>query len=141
MVGFSQILIFVSLNSSPAQSRLHVKKNYCIAFLRVLASLRISMKEKTRKKTISIIFRLSAYVDSACWHTKKAKKKNFKKSSKTYFSKIFMNYQDRRERETRRGGGPGKFFFHVKSENIKSFHVMNIWKFGLFIEQDISDKK
>ena len=35
----------------------------------------------------------------------------------------------------------GKYFFHVKSENIKSLHVINICDFGLFIKQDISDKK
>ena len=31
--------------------------------------------------------------------------------------------------------------FHVKLENIKSLHVINIWDFGLFIEQDMNDKK
>ena len=33
-----------------------------------------------------------------------------------------------------------KFFFHVKSENIKYLHVNNMWDFSLFFEQDISDK-
>ena len=32
-------------------------------------------------------------------------------------------------------------FFHVKLKNIKSLHVINICDFGLFIEQDKSDKK
>ena len=32
-------------------------------------------------------------------------------------------------------------FFHVKLENIKSLHVIKIRDFGLFIEQDINDKK
>ena len=48
-------------------------------------------------------------------------------------------------RERGAGGGARileqKSIFHVKSENIKSLHVINIWDFGLFIEQDISDKK
>ena len=34
-----------------------------------------------------------------------------------------------------------KFFFHVKSENIKFLDVKNIRDLSLFIEQDISDKK
>ena len=65
--------------------------------------------------------------------------------------------QDRREQDRREKGGRGegrgegrqpthhflmqKVFFHVKSDNIKSLHVINIWDFGLFTEQDVSDKK
>ena len=34
-----------------------------------------------------------------------------------------------------------KFFFHVKSENMKFLHVNNMWDFSLFIEKGIGDKK
>ena len=34
-----------------------------------------------------------------------------------------------------------KYFFSLlKSENIKFFHVNNMWDFSLFVEQDITDK-
>ena len=46
------------------------------------------------------------------------------------------------------GGGaipplfPGaKFFFHLKSENIKFLHENNTWGISFFTEQDKSDKK
>ena len=53
-----------------------------------LASERLWNK-KLGKKIISVIFKLSTNVDSACWHTKKSKLNNFKNSPKTW---IFLEF-------------------------------------------------
>ena len=45
--------------------------------------------KKLGKKIISVIFKLSTYVDSACWHAKKSKMSNFQNSPKTC---IFLEF-------------------------------------------------
>ena len=74
---------------------------------------------------------------------KKPKRRILRNLQKHIFQKF--SWTNRTVGKEGPGGGkglaPGKNFFHLKSENIKSLYVMNIWNFGLFIEQDISDKK
>ena len=83
--------------------------------------------------------------------TVKYQKKNLQVASHRWKEKGNIHfYVCRQGRRERRQGAlatppppfPGaKYFFHVKSENIKVLHVKNIYDLSAFIEQGISDKK